>query len=197
MPTQTHDLIGAWRAMRARLLAFVTSRADSHQDAEDIVQEVFIKISQGIGGLRDEQRLEAWIYQVTRNTIADHQHALSRTGHLHARVATERSLDSGTPERGALSTLTGCLVPLLGRLSERDRQAIALVEYDRLTQVEAARRLGVSVSGMKSRIQRARGRLRELLLSCCQIAMDTRGDVREVRAEGPCPCASQSNGSSS
>ncbi|WP_220448470.1 sigma factor-like helix-turn-helix DNA-binding protein [Nonomuraea mesophila] len=61
-------------------------------------------------------------------------------------------------------------------------------EYEGLTQSEAARRLGISVSGMKSRVQRARGRLRELLTGCCAVAMDARGAVRHVRAEGSCSC---------
>ena len=65
-----------------------------------------------------------------------------------------------------------------------------MVEYDGLTQAEAARRLGISVSGMKSRTQRARARLRDLLTQCCRIAVDVRGDVRAIRPTGPCSCAS-------
>lgn len=192
METQTDDLVEVWQAMRERLLGFVVSRVGNLQDAEDIVQEVFIKIGRGIGGLRDEQRLEAWVYQLTRNAIIDHGRALARSGSLRARLATERAGPAEAPpadERPALSALTGCLAPLLERLPERDRQAITLVEYEGLTQNEAARRLGISVSGMKSRVQRARGRLRELLTGCCAVAMDARGAVRHVRADGPCSCA--------
>jgi RNA polymerase sigma-70 factor, ECF subfamily len=196
VPAQTDDLVEAWNAMRERLLAFVVSRVETPQDAEDIVQEVFIKIGRAIGGLRDEQRLEAWIYQMTRNAIIDHRRALARAGTLHVRLAAERAwtgaepqADSSADEDPALSALTGCLAPLLERLPEHDRQAIRLVEYEGLTQVEAARRTGISVSGMKSRVQRARSRLRQLLTDCCTIAMDVRGAVRQVRAEGPCPCA--------
>lgn len=161
MTAQTDDLVEVWQGMRKRLLGFVVSRVGNLQDAEDIVQEVFIKIGRGIGGLREEQRLEAWVYQLTRNAIIDHGRALARAGNLHARLAAERTgpaEDSPADERPALSALTGCLAPLLERLPERDRQAITLVEYEGLTQNEAARRLGISVSGMKSRVQRARGR---------------------------------------
>jgi RNA polymerase sigma-70 factor (ECF subfamily) len=189
--SQTDDLVVAWQAMRERLLAFVALRVANRQDAEDIVQEVFIKIGKGIGGLREDQRLEAWIYQVTRNAITDHHRATARTGDLEVRAAADRALHEPVAEAAgsdALATLSGCLAPLLERLGERDRQAITLVEYDGLTQIEAARRLGISVSGMKSRVQRARARLRELLLGCCQVAMDARGDVRAIRQSGPCGC---------
>ncbi len=78
---------------------------------------------------------------------------------------------------------------MLERLPQRDRQAITLVEYEGLTQNEAARRLGISLSGMKSRVQRARGRLCELLTGCCAVAMDVRGAVRHVRVDGRVRCA--------
>lgn len=190
MLTKTDELVEAWQAMRERLLVFVTGRVADRSDAEDIVQDVFIKVGKSIGGLRDSKRLEAWIYQVTRNAIVDHHRAAARLHQAEVRAATEERLASSAEpdEREALTTLTGCLAPLLALLSERDQQAIIMVEYDGLTQAEAVRRLGISVSGMKSRTQRAR--LRDLLTQCCQIAVDVRGDVRAIRPTGPCSCAS-------
>ncbi|MFC5818720.1 sigma-70 family RNA polymerase sigma factor [Nonomuraea harbinensis] len=192
MLTGTDELVEAWQAMRDRLLVFVTDRVAGHSDAEDIVQDVFIKVGGGIGGLRDGKRLEAWIYQVTRNAIIDHHRAAARLRHAEARAAAEERLASSAEpdKREALTALTGCLAPLLALLNERDRQAITMVEYDGLTQTEAARRLGISVSGMKSRTQRARARLRDLLTQCCQIAVDVRGDVRAIRPA--CSCSSLS-----
>jgi RNA polymerase sigma-70 factor, ECF subfamily len=185
--SQADDLVETWRAMRGRLVAFVASRVPDQQNAEDIVQEVFIKLGKGIGGLRDEQRLQAWIYQVTRNAISDHHRALARAGQGEARAAADRSLTGpSADQQGVRAALTGCLAPLVSLLNEHDRQAIVLVEYDGLTQAEAARRLGLSISGMKSRVQRARARLRELLQGCCQVAIDARGDARLAR---PCSCA--------
>ncbi|TXK40038.1 sigma-70 family RNA polymerase sigma factor [Nonomuraea sp. C10] len=191
MLSRTEDLVDAWQAMRDQLLAFVIVRVGSRPDAEDIVQDVFIKVGEGINGLRDGKRLEAWIYQVTRNAIIDHQRAAARMRNAEVRAAAEERLTTSEEpdEREALTSLTGCLAPLLAFLGERDRQAITMVEYDGLTQTEAARRLGISTSGMKSRVQRARARLRDLLTQCCQIAVDVRGDVRAIRPSGPCTCA--------
>ncbi|GGS51382.1 hypothetical protein GCM10010156_07490 [Planobispora rosea] len=191
MTTPTHPAsdIAAITQMRTRLVAFVAARVDRPDEAEDIVQEVLMRISRSASELRDAGRLEAWVYQITRNAIIDHHRAAARAGRTQARAVFDRSLSTEAADPGALSALTGCLAPMLARLPERDRQAIAMVDYDGLTQAEAARRLGLSVPGMKSRIQRARARLRTLLLACCQIAVDARGDVREVlRPAGPCPC---------
>ncbi|MBO3749998.1 sigma-70 family RNA polymerase sigma factor [Streptosporangiaceae bacterium NEAU-GS5] len=175
--------------VRTRLVAFVARRIDRPDDAEDIVQDVLMRIGRSAETLRDIERLEAWVYQITRNAIIDYQRKATRTGRAYAQVAFDRSLDDGATDPGELAVMAGCLAPMLGQLSDRDRRAIDLVDYDGLTQTEAAQRLGLSVPGMKSRIQRARARLRTLLLACCQVSVDVRGDVSDVHAAGPCPCS--------
>jgi RNA polymerase sigma-70 factor (ECF subfamily) len=84
-------------------------------------------------------------------------------------------------------------------LAAGDQQALQMVEFDGLTQVEAAARLGLSVSGMKSRVQRARSHLRTALDDCCRIALDRRGGVISYEARtGDCgSCASPESDSNS
>jgi RNA polymerase sigma-70 factor (ECF subfamily) len=65
----------------------------------------------------------------------------------------------------------------MSTLSSGDSEALRLIEFEGLTQVEAARRSGLSLSGMKSRVQRARFRLRSALDDCCRIALDRRGGL--------------------
>ena len=65
------------------------------------------------------------------------------------------------------------------RLPEPYREALVLTELDGLTQADAATRLGLSTSGMKSRVQRGRGQLRDLLLGCCEIELDRRNRVTD------------------
>ncbi|GIH78203.1 sigma-70 family RNA polymerase sigma factor [Planobispora longispora] len=188
-PTRPTSDLAAIMQMRTRLVAFVAARLESPDEAEDIVQEVLARISRTASGLREAGRLEAWVYQITRNAVIDHHRAAAAAGRARARAAFDRSLTAEAADPGALSALTGCLAPMLARLSERDRQAITLVDCDGVSQTEAARRLGLSVPGMKSRTQRARARLRALLRACCQIAVDARGGVCEVlRPEEPRPC---------
>jgi hypothetical protein len=74
------------------------------------------------------------------------------------------------------------------------REAILLTEFDGLSQVEMARRLGISVSGPKSRVQRGRRQLKNMLLDCCRFEFDRRGRVFDCQARrNDCPsCASPS-----
>jgi len=99
-------------------------------------------------------------------------------------------------EESALQELARCLDPLMKRLGMADQEALHLVEFEGLTQVEAAGRLGLSVSGMKSRVQRARLHLRSAFEDCCRIALDRRGGVLgyEGRGDqcGSCGCRTAS-----
>ncbi|MFF5209581.1 sigma-70 family RNA polymerase sigma factor [Streptosporangium sp. NPDC000396] len=185
---ETADAARLWSEMRERLVAFAARRIDCPDDAEDIVQEVFLKMGQGIDAVRDHERLEAWVYQITRNAIVDHRRAALRANRTHARAAFDRSMGPGANDFDRLAALACCLSAMLPRLSGHYREAITLTEYEGLTQAEAARRTGISVPGMKSRVQRARARLREMVLACCQIALDARGGIRKANPGGPCSC---------
>lgn len=86
------------------------------------------------------------------------------------------AVDTDETEASAARELSGCLKPLINTLAAADQQALQMVEFEGLTQVEAAARLGLSVSGMKSRVQHARSHLRVALDDCCRIALDRRRD---------------------
>ncbi len=93
--------------------------------------------------------------------------------------------------------LAGCLRPMIDRLDTTYREALVLVELDRLTHRAAAERLGLSLSGMKSRVQRGRRRLKRLLRECCIIELDRRHRVVDyaVREGSAVPCeASEGHG---
>jgi RNA polymerase sigma-70 factor, ECF subfamily len=76
---------------------------------------------------------------------------------------------------------------LIERLPEKHRDALVLTELEGLTQADAARRLGISVSGAKARVQRGRAQLRTLPLDCCDVALDRRGEITAYRARsGSC-----------
>jgi RNA polymerase sigma-70 factor, ECF subfamily len=171
-----------WQDLRHDLTRFVAARVSS-SDVDDVVQEALVRVHHGIGGVRDSERVGAWIYQVTRNAIVDH--------HRKARPVAElpEDLAADAPEEDeSFARLARCVTPFVGFLPAVYRQAITLVELEGLSQVEAAARLGVPISTMKARVQRGRARLRELVEMCCAIGLDARGHVLEVTPrERPCP----------
>lgn len=183
-----------WRELRTRLAGFVGRRIRNPEDAEDVVQEIFLRMQHNIGSLASADRLDAWAFRIARNAIADYYRAPNR------REASNKDTGKlvegfGAAFKDARSEMAYCIAPMVSQLPDGYREAIELTEFDGLTQAAAAERLGLSVSGMKSRVQRGRDRLRVMLLKCCEIETDRRGRVVsfETRAGEGCAkcCAGQ------
>jgi RNA polymerase sigma-70 factor (ECF subfamily) len=175
----------AWEEVYASLRAFIGRRVRNPADVDDLVQRVLLQLVKGLGSLRDAERLHAWVYRTARNVIIDHYRSSSvrreiasgdaeDIGDTSARQATDLPAED---EGAALRELAACMAPMLLRLAPSYREAITLTELEGHNQAEAARRAGVSVSGMKSRVQRGRRQLRAALEACCRIELDRRGGV--------------------
>ncbi|MCZ2250025.1 MAG: sigma-70 family RNA polymerase sigma factor [Bacteroidia bacterium] len=168
---------GSWRELEAKLRPFVARRVHSMVDVDDVVQDVFLRMQRGLGGLRDEERFGPWVYQVARSAIADHQRAQAKYGLADASAAEEAPVESEDGERSVEQVVASYLAPFVAMLPSPYREALTLTELEGLTQKQAAEMLGISLSGMKSRVQRGRVQLRQALEDCCLIALDVRGQV--------------------
>lgn len=180
-----------WHEFHGRLLAFIERRVPDRDSAEDILQEVMLRIHRHAGELEDSAAVGAWIHQIARNAIADHyRRAVVRRERPSGVEFVGSGATASEPSTGEPRTeLAACLRPLVERLAPPYREAITLTELEGLTQSAAAAQLGISTSGMKSRVQRARGQLRDLLVGCCEIDLDRRGDITSYRPRHtPCAC---------
>lgn len=177
-----------WSEFSGRLRAFIASRVRDAADADDLLQEVLLRVHRSGGTLERTDRLPAWLYQVTRNALTDHYRSRDVRGR-HFGGSLDEVAEPAVPEDEARDEreLAACLAPMLDQLPAKYREAVALTTFEGLSQVEGAGRLGISVSGMKSRTQRGRARLRDLLLRCCEIEIDRRGGIAAFRArKGTC-----------
>jgi RNA polymerase sigma-70 factor, ECF subfamily len=184
-----------WRNLHDPLLRFITHRVPDRASAEDILQEVMLRLHRHADDIPHVQSVSGWIHTISRNVITDYYRAAARREvpvdnptQIDEPGAADEEPEPGLP-RGEL---TGCLEPLLARLSPAHREALQLTDLNGLTQAEAAARLGLSTSGMKSRVQRARTQLRDLFSDCCDIHLDRRGaviDYQPRRGDG-CGCHS-------
>ena len=178
-----------WAAFSGRLRGFIANRVRVEVDVDDILQDVFTKIHAGLGDLEDGEKLEAWLFQVTRRALADHFR--NRSGKRRPAVLPEDLAEKAVPTD--LSTeVASWLDPMMSLISEEDREALRLTDLEGLSQNDLAARLGLSVTGARSRVQRARARLKRALLDCCHIEMDRLGNpidyTKRRSACGPCSC---------
>jgi RNA polymerase sigma-70 factor (ECF subfamily) len=172
-----------WDDFTVQLRRFIASRIQNQADADDILQDVFVKIHRGIDRLEDTSKLQAWIYQIARNAIIDYY----RKGEPMAEVSSEIPDDIAeeTASEDVESEVATWLKPMMEDLPEKYREALQLTDIQGLTQKELAERLNISLSGAKSRVQRAREKLKDVLLECCHVEVDRRGKVVDWESREP------------
>ena len=171
----TPTLESIWGGFASQLRGFVRSRIRDHAAAEDIMQEVFVKIHRKLPTLLASGRIEAWIWRIARNAIADHFRRLRPNEPLPDELSATPDDPTGMPD------ISPCVRRFVGELAPHYREALQLTEWEGLTQEQMAQRLGLSLSCAKSRVQRARGQLKALLLDCCRLEFDRRGNVLEMQ----------------
>lgn len=189
MPGVSLSTEAVWAELHASIRGFVARRVRQQADVDDVVQRVFLQVHRALPTLRETDKLHAWVYQTTRRAIADFYRTPSHnrevaTGTVEDIANELAASDSLEDDEAATRELGTCLKPLMSGLTAADQEALQMVEFDGVTQVEAAARLGLSVSGMKSRVQRARSHLRSALHDCCRIAVDRRGGVISYEGKG-------------
>ena len=181
--------LGAWRDLEAKLRPFVARRVRSEADIDDVVQDIFLRMQRGLAGLRDDERFGPWVYRVARSAIVDHQRLAAKHRMVEDGCREAQWMVADEDDRSVEDELAGYIAPFVAMLPSPYREALTVTELEGLTQKQAAGMLGISLSGMKSRVQRGRVLLRQALEDCCRIALDTRGRVVscEPRRDGKPP----------
>lgn len=183
-----------WAGMSADLRRWLRRRTGDEHLAEDLLQETFLRIHGKLDTLQDGERLGAWVTTIARHVLLDH--ARRRAARPDGRAVTgdgaPRDLDDGRPSEPdaiADSHALAWVGDVIDALPETYREAVRLSELEGLSGRAVAERLGLSVSGAKSRIQRGRALVKQALLDCCRFDFDRRGNLLgwEKRPETP-PC---------
>jgi RNA polymerase sigma-70 factor (ECF subfamily) len=185
----------AWREMSQKLHGFFRRRVDDDQLAQDLVQDTFLRIHNNIDTLQDQERLTAWVYRIAASILADH----FRKGFVSKEILTnDITLVDEYPEENYNEKMAGWLGQMVQNLPATYRDAVALAELEGVTQRQISDRLGISLSGAKSRVQRGREKLKDQLLQCCHVELDRRGNVTDYQPRAGCHgCCAASPGNTS
>lgn len=156
-----------WHEYHTKLAAFIRSKV-AEDVVDDLLQDVFVKIHSRINSLKENTKLESWLYQITRNTIIDYYRSKRPTKDLPDWIEQPQPEEEETIRK----ELSLCLEPMVKELPEKYREAIQLSELENKTQKEIAELENISLSGAKSRVQRGRALLKNMLHDCCQIEIN-------------------------
>jgi RNA polymerase sigma-70 factor (ECF subfamily) len=171
-----------WEAFGLKVRKFITNRVADPLDAEDILQDVFVKIHMHLDELQDDRRLVPWLYSVARNAVIDYYRQRRPGVELYEDLLDESNFQEEDPT----AQLAEGLETMMACLPENYRRPLVLAELKGLKQKEVAERLGLSLSGAKSRVQRGRILLRQVLEDCCHFEFDRRGNLMEYIPRQDC-----------
>jgi len=180
MPARAVNVENVWVDFGAGLRTFVRRRVADPHEAEDLLSEIVVRVHGHLDTLDDEERLTAWVFRIARNVIKDHYKSAGRRREVlepapEPAVGDVAADDWIDDQEAVLGELALCLRPLLADLPDDYRRALELTDLGGLTQAEAAELEHVSLSGMKSRVQRGRRQLAVILQDCCAPTFDSRG----------------------
>ena len=173
---------GLWREFSAPLRRFLRARTHTTADAEDLLQEVFVRIQKRLPELRDPAKLQGWVYRIARNAVIDHY----RTRREHRSLDFE--VEAADPEGRDAVDLSGALKKFIAALPATYREPLVRHEFQGEPLAEVAAALGLTLTATKSRVRRARLLLREMLDQCCRFEFDRRGRVIEATPRARCDC---------
>jgi RNA polymerase sigma-70 factor (ECF subfamily) len=180
-----------WKAFSEPLKSFINKRVRSEHDVDDILQIVFIKIFKNLDSLKEDQKLQAWIYQITRNSIIDYYR--KEKLHVSEDFVNYLECDGGFDGPDVVKELSACIRPMVIELPVKYKEALELTEFHGLTQKQLSEKLGLSFSGAKSRVQRGREKLKMLLLECCHFEFDRLGHIIDYTSREAIPSECKTN----
>lgn len=172
VPASFDCVLRAWGAHEAELRGFLASRAGHAGAAEDLLQEIFLKAMRQGKGFCSLDNPRAWLFQVARNALVDAARS--------ARPNDTLSDDLPAPEpeaRAPVDELDVCIARNLQALDDEDRRVLQSCDLDGRTVRAYAAELGLSLPAAKSRLLRARQRLRAALVRNCGVRFDEAGSV--------------------
>jgi RNA polymerase sigma-70 factor (ECF subfamily) len=189
------ELTGIYKQFHQELLGYLKSKIRSKEDAEDILQNVFIKVSSNVDKLEEKIKLKSWLFTITRNAVIDYYRVNAKKRTVSGEI-DEDVFASDEPDH--TKGLDQCMSSMINLLPDEYRDIIIDSEIKEIKQKDLASKYGMPYPSMRSRIQRGRERLKQLFYNCCHIETDQLGNVLHAQgrtdANGSCkPCSSNNN----
>lgn len=166
-------LTTAWSAHETELRSWARRRLRNPAEVDDLIQDLFLKALRQGERFCSVNNARAWLFEVARNTLADRLRVARET------IELPEDLSAPVEETDTVDDLTACLPRVLAELSNEDRDAITQCDLQGVPQADFAAASGLSLSAAKSRLQRARQRLKARMTQACQVQLDDAGHVAD------------------
>jgi RNA polymerase sigma-70 factor (ECF subfamily) len=169
-----------YNAYHKDIFRYVKSKVKDEATSEDIVQDIFIKIHLKHGTVEDKSKIKSWVYTIARNTVNDYFKKQK-----FCELADNHEL-AETPVEKLNTDFEKCLYPLMKKLPAEYKNVLQMTLTGNVSQKNLAEKSGISYSGIKSRIQRAKQKLLNEFRRCCGFTTDVYGNVLDNSCKTPC-----------
>lgn len=160
-----------WAEYQGLLRRFLASKVNNPHDAEDLLQQILMKVHQGLSNLKDTTSIKPWLLQISNRTIIDY----------YRKQADKRELSADElwfqDEEQVENELLRCLQPFILQLPAAQAELLMEVELGGVSQKEYAQKLNLPYTTLKSRVQKSRQLLKTVFEQCCELEMDASGRV--------------------
>ncbi len=173
-----------WKQFNRQLKAFIRTKVKDEAAAEDILHEVYLKIHFKLPSVKHPEKIKNWLFQIARNAIIDHFR--SKKNNVSISESTVIIDDDFDPDPH--KKIQASLLKMINQMPEMYRDALIFTEYEGLKQKDLAQKLGISYSAAKSRVQRARSLLKDMLFQCCHFEFDKYGKIIDYHEISCCCC---------
>ncbi len=173
------DVETVWKEYSTSLKAFLHSNVSNPADVDDLLQDILIKTYQNLGNIQDIKKIKSWLFQVASRAIIDFYRKQAKGNNL--------TVDDLWYDEGDLSVhaqLSQCILPFIQALPEGDANILTAIEIEGLSQKEFAAKAGIKYSTLKSRVQKSRGKLNTLFQECCELSLDSKGNIMDFSTKG-------------
>ncbi len=175
-----------WENLIGKLYIYLLKNVKDRYIAEDILHDALLKILEKRQSYRYNENYDGWAFRITKNVLIDY-YRKSKTNTDVQNI--EKKIDEEKDELNAYENLIPALKEFIENLPEKYSKPLILSDIEGVKQELIAQKLGLSVSGAKSRIQRARKMLKEYFLKCSEFKYDNRNRVVEFYPQSPsCIC---------
>ncbi len=167
-----------WSEYRLRIKAFLHSKVSNPADADDLLQEISIKVFNGLSSIEDTSKVQPWLFQTAHRTIVDFYRKSARAGNINADDLWYVEDDPET-----LHELERCVEPFINALPPEAAKMLMTIDIDGVSQKDYAEAQGLAYSTLKSRLQKGRSDLRALFENCCDMSVDARGNIADYQSK--------------
>jgi RNA polymerase sigma-70 factor (ECF subfamily) len=165
------NIFEIWEEYKSSLYGYIKKRVTDEDDAKDILQDVLLKSYQYCSNGKTVIYLKSWLYKITQNSIIDYHKKANKN------ISISFDLVEANGEKSILGEASDYIKVLLKLLPKDYATPLYMSDIEGISQENISKSLGLTLPNTKSRIQRARVKLKERFLECCVVSFGENGEM--------------------